>query len=239
MEGPLGKVLEEEGFELCSLEVDRGAQSVIYRCRVARTPRLADRQHHFSPDLPLLHHHPLQQLHQLQHNPSGHLHSSASFYPIQALAEDFSFLENRSEGGASSSTAGATHSEDEEEEEGLREGQLVRVKVLNVSLPLPRHLSNFQHEHQLVAESLRGVAGVVRILARLSRPGVEALVVEDFGGESLDKWLARDGPFAGDLGRFLALAVAVARTLGRIHSRSVVHKDIKVPPPPPLPPTNR
>jgi hypothetical protein len=111
---------------------------------------------------------------------------------------------------------------------------VVRVKVLNVSLPLPRHLSNFQHEHQLVAESLRGVAGVVRILARLSRPGVEALVVEDFGGESLDKWLARDGPFAGDLGRFLALAVAVARTLGRIHSRSVVHKDIKVPPSPPL-----
>ena len=113
---------------------------------------------------------------------------------------------------------------------------MVRVKVLNVSLPLPRHPSNFQHEHQLVAESLRGVAGVVRILARLSRPGVEALVVEDFGGESLDKWLARDGPFAGDLGRFLALAVAVARTLGRIHSRSVVHKDIKVPPPPLSPP---
>jgi serine/threonine protein kinase len=104
----------------------------------------------------------------------------------------------------------------------------VRVKVLNVSLPLPRHLSNFQHEHQVVADSLRGVEGVVRILARLSRPGVEALVVEDFGGESLDKWLQREGAFAAHMGRFLCVALSVARTLGHIHSRSVVHKDIKV-----------
>ncbi|ELR13786.1 GAF domain containing serine/threonine kinase [Acanthamoeba castellanii str. Neff] len=112
----------------------------------------------------------------------------------------------------------------------LEEGQVVRVKVLNVSLPLPRHLTNFHHEHQVVA-SLRDVEGVVRVVARLSRPGVEALVVEDFGGESLDKWLARDGAFASHglegIRTFLALALSITRTLGNIHSRSVVHKDLK------------
>jgi serine/threonine protein kinase len=114
---------------------------------------------------------------------------------------------------------------------GLEEGQVVRVKVLNVSLPLPRHLTNFHHEHQVVA-SLRDVEGVVRVVARLSRPGVEALVLEDFGGHSLDKWLAREGAFASHgldgIRTFLALALSITRTLGNIHSRSVVHKDLKV-----------
>jgi hypothetical protein len=129
-----------------------------------------------------------------------------------------------------------------EEGEKGRQGlvDMARVKVLDVSLPLPRHLRNFQHEHQVVEESLRGVVGVVRVLSRISRPGVEALIIEDFGGESLDKWLERDGPMASDLERFLEVALSVARTLGLIHGRSVVHRDIKVhhtlllcPPPPP------
>jgi serine/threonine protein kinase len=110
-------------------------------------------------------------------------------------------------------------------------GQLVRVKVLNESLPLPRHLTNFQHEHKVVeALVASGVPGVVKVVARLSRPGLEALVLEDFGGRSLDQWLERDGPLAGDMPTFLHLALSIARTLGHVHSRSVVHRDIKVPP---------
>jgi serine/threonine protein kinase len=144
-------------------------------------------------------------------------------------------LENESYGTERESQS-EREGEGEEGENGagrvtLEVGQVVRVKVLNVSLPLPRHLTNFHHEHQVVA-SLRDVEGVVRVVARLSRPGVEALVLEDFGGASLDKWLARDGPFAAGgtegVKRFVSLALSVARTLGHIHSRSVVHKDLKV-----------
>ncbi len=108
-------------------------------------------------------------------------------------------------------------------------GEEVRVKVLNKSLPLPRHLTNFQHEHKVVeALMAAGVPGIVHVRGRLSQPGLEALVLEDFGGHSLDQWLARDGPFAGDLDTFLTIALAVTRTLGHVHSHSVVHRDIKV-----------
>jgi serine/threonine protein kinase len=116
-----------------------------------------------------------------------------------------------------------------EEEDAEEEGEAVRVKVLNESLPLPRHLTNFQHEHKIVeALMAAGVQGIVRVRGRLSRPSLEALVLEDFGGRSLDQWLARDGPMAGDMDSFLTLALAVARTLGHVHSHSVVHRDIKV-----------
>jgi serine/threonine protein kinase len=108
-------------------------------------------------------------------------------------------------------------------------GEEVRVKVLNKSLPLPRHLTNFQHEHKVVEALMAAdVPGIVHVRGRLSRPGLEALVLEDFGGHSLDQWLARDGPFAGDLDTFLTIALAVTRTLGHVHSHSVVHRDIKV-----------
>ena len=116
-----------------------------------------------------------------------------------------------------------------EAKEGEENGAAVRVKVLKELLPLPRHLTNFQHEHKVVeALMAAGVPGIVHVRGRLSRPGLEALVLEDFGGHSLDQWLARDGPFAGDLGTFLTIALAVTRTLGLVHSHSVVHRDIKV-----------
>ncbi len=103
----------------------------------------------------------------------------------------------------------------------------VRIKVLNLSFPLPRHLCNFQHEHKIV-EQLKEVQGVVKIHERISVPNTEALVMEDFGGEPLDKWLQWDGPFADRLPQFIDLAIDVTKTLSEVHAHSIVHKDIKV-----------
>ena len=70
-----------------------------------------------------------------------------------------------------------------EAKEGEENGAAVRVKVLKELLPLPRHLTNFQHEHKVVeALMAAGVPGIVHVRGRLSRPGLEALVLEDFGG---------------------------------------------------------
>lgn len=110
------------------------------------------------------------------------------------------------------------------------DGLPVRIKLLNVTFPLPRHLSSFQHEYNIVRSLMAaGVSGVVAIHDRISRPHCEALVLEDFGGEDLHKWLDREGSFAGQLDLFIDLAISLAFTLGQIHSQSVVHKDIKVP----------
>ncbi|ELR20997.1 protein kinase domain containing protein [Acanthamoeba castellanii str. Neff] len=107
-----------------------------------------------------------------------------------------------------------------------KDGVPVRVKVLSLSFPMPRHLSNFQHEYNIV-ESLKTVTGVVAIYDRISRHNFEALVLEDFGGDDLFKCLERDGPFAAHLEQFIDIAISLAISLGQIHSHSIVHKDIK------------
>ncbi len=109
----------------------------------------------------------------------------------------------------------------------LRDGARVKLRVLNLAFPLPRHLCNFQHEYKIV-EELRETEGVVKIYDRFSVGSVEALVLEDFGGEGLDKWLQREGPFVERLPQFIALAIDITKTLSQIHAHNIVHQDIQV-----------
>ncbi len=51
-----------------------------------------------------------------------------------------------------------------------------------------------------------------------------ALILEDFGGRSLNK-IAQARRL--DIGAVLHVAIAVADTLGRLHSLPIIHKDIK------------
>ena len=72
-----------------------------------------------------------------------------------------------------------------------------------------------------------------RILRKLALPGTvqawdlerdgdrRVMVLEDFGGEALRPGGGRD------LDRFFAVALPLARTVGQVHARGVIHKDIK------------
>jgi 50S ribosomal protein L4 len=51
----------------------------------------------------------------------------------------------------------------------------------------------------------------------------EIMVLEDFGGESLRKWMDRQ---TFELPEFLAIAIKTAENLGQIHAANIVHKDI-------------
>ena len=53
--------------------------------------------------------------------------------------------------------------------------------------------------------------------------GRTMLVLEDVGGEPLDRLLG--APM--EVGRFLRLAIAIAAAVGKLHQRGLVHKDIK------------
>jgi len=66
-------------------------------------------------------------------------------------------------------------------------------------------------------------AYVVRPLALNQAGGHPMLVLEDPGGTPLD--LLLDGPM--EIARFLRLAIRIVAALGHIHSRGVVHKDVK------------
>jgi PAS domain S-box-containing protein len=87
--------------------------------------------------------------------------------------------------------------------------------------PTPRSLDRLAHEYGLKDE-LDG-AWAVRPLSLLREHGKTVLVLEDPGGEPLDRMLG--APM--EAGSFLHLAIGVATALGNLHQRGLVHKEIK------------
>ena len=85
----------------------------------------------------------------------------------------------------------------------------------------PGSLNRLSHEHGLKDDLDR--AWAARPLELVRERGRTALVLEDPGGEPLDRLLGR--PL--DLGRFLRLAISLSAAVGRMHDRGLVHKDIK------------
>jgi len=87
--------------------------------------------------------------------------------------------------------------------------------------PTPATLDRLAHEYGL-KEELDG-AWAVRPLELIREGGRTMLVLEDPGGEPLERLLGL--PFEMDL--FLRLAIDISVAIGRLHRRGLLHKDIK------------
>jgi serine/threonine protein kinase len=87
--------------------------------------------------------------------------------------------------------------------------------------PSRSNLDRLAHEYELKDE-LDG-AWAVRPLDLVRDAGQTVLVLDDVGGEPLDRLLG--APM--EVGRFLHLGSAIAEALGKLHQRGLVHKDIK------------
>ena len=99
-------------------------------------------------------------------------------------------------------------------------------RAVLIVLPAADHpsrssLDRLTHEYELKDE-LDG-AWAVRPLDLVRDAGRTVLVLEDAGGEPLDRLLG--APM--EVGRFLGLAIGIAAALGKLHQRGLVHKDIK------------
>jgi predicted ATPase/signal transduction histidine kinase len=70
-------------------------------------------------------------------------------------------------------------------------------------------------------------AWAARPLALTRDDGQPTLLLEDFGGEPLDRILERAPRKRLELTRFLELAGALAGALGQVHRRGLIHKDLK------------
>ncbi|WP_437683946.1 AAA family ATPase [Sorangium sp. So ce131] len=98
----------------------------------------------------------------------------------------------------------------------------VVLKVLRRDHASPRALARLQHEHE-VARALDAPV-IVKAHALDAFGDQAALVLEDFGGRSLDRLLdGRPMP----LEHFFPLAVRLSAALAELHRHHVVHKDIK------------
>ncbi|HEY1942940.1 MAG TPA: AAA family ATPase [Roseiarcus sp.] len=87
--------------------------------------------------------------------------------------------------------------------------------------PSPSILDRLAHEYEL--RDALDAAWAARPLALSREGGRTALLLEDPGGEPLGRLIGA----RIDVGRFLSVAIGIAKALGRVHQRGLVHKDIK------------
>jgi predicted ATPase/signal transduction histidine kinase len=102
-----------------------------------------------------------------------------------------------------------------------RPDQSVILKVLNQAYPSPETIAWFKREFELLSELQ--LEGVIRARDLLSEGDTWLMVVEDFGGVSLDRVVeGRRLP----LEVALSLAAQAARALAAVHAAGVVHRDV-------------
>ncbi|MBX3057415.1 MAG: AAA family ATPase [Anaerolineae bacterium] len=99
-------------------------------------------------------------------------------------------------------------------------GQPVILKVLQPAQATPQGLARFRREYEITRQ-LTG-EGMIQVYALESFPNSQAIVVEDFGGQSLAR--LANGPLPLDA--FLPLALHITDQLDAIHQQNLVHKDI-------------
>ena len=101
-------------------------------------------------------------------------------------------------------------------------GTQVALKMPRGEAPEPRVLERLRHEHALLSEL--SASGVIRVLGLEPCAQGLMLVLERWGESSLDRPLSQ-GPLP--VGVALRLAAAVARALGEVHRRGIIHRDVK------------
>ncbi len=97
------------------------------------------------------------------------------------------------------------------------------AKVLLLVLTRPSRESAGKLQHEFSLRMDLDPEWAVQPLALIEEDGWPMLVLDDPGGEPLDRLIR--GPM--ELGPFLRLAVSAANALRRLHTRHLIHKDIK------------
>ncbi|MEH2003545.1 MAG: serine/threonine-protein kinase PknK, partial [Nostoc sp.] len=110
---------------------------------------------------------------------------------------------------------------------GIRDdGVGMIVKMLKLDYPSPQELTCYRQEYKII-RSLT-VEGVVKAYSQQDYQRTLVILLEDFGGESLEKWMHKRPDIFSPmpLSTFLGVAIAICDILGRIHAANVIHKDI-------------
>ncbi|MBD2108196.1 PAS domain S-box protein [Nodosilinea sp. FACHB-13] len=110
---------------------------------------------------------------------------------------------------------------------GIREQDncAVIAKVLKQDYPSSQDLTRYRQEYQITR--FLNVEGVVKAYSQQDYQRTLVILLEDFGGESLECWMRQQLDFSPmPLPVFLNMAIAITDTLGKIHAAQVIHKDI-------------
>lgn len=109
----------------------------------------------------------------------------------------------------------------------VEDGKPVVLKIMRATYLSPERLARFKREFEITASLNPGngntVDGVICAYSMDNRQNEYFLVLEDFGGKSLDMLEIRSGWAVSD---FFQLALQVTDALGEVHQREIIHKDI-------------
>ncbi len=99
--------------------------------------------------------------------------------------------------------------------------QPVILKLLKEDYPTPAELTRYKQEYAIARDL--NIEGAVKAYELLKYQNSLAMVLEDFGGESLKRLIAEKKIAIAD---FLPIAIQITASLGAIHAANIVHKDI-------------
>ncbi|MBD2215101.1 AAA family ATPase [Nostoc linckia FACHB-104] len=101
----------------------------------------------------------------------------------------------------------------------------VILKVLKQDYPTASELTRYRQEYE-ITRSLN-LEGTIKAFSQQEYQRTLVILLEDFGGESLERWIQQRPDFCPmPLSTFLSLAIKLIGILGRIHAAGVIHKDI-------------
>jgi predicted ATPase/signal transduction histidine kinase/GAF domain-containing protein/tRNA A-37 threonylcarbamoyl transferase component Bud32 len=108
----------------------------------------------------------------------------------------------------------------------VEDGQAIILKLLKQDYPSSQELTRYRQEYQITCSL--NLEGVIKAYSQQDYQRTLVILLEDFGGESLEYWMRQrsEGFCPMSLSTFLRLAIDVTDTLGKIHAANVIHKDI-------------
>ena len=107
----------------------------------------------------------------------------------------------------------------------LRDQKPILALAAAAEQPSLQSLRRLEHEYSLAAEL--DAAWAARPIALARHLGRSILVLEDPGGEPLDRVIEQRRESPSDLTRVLGIAIGLAEALGQAHRQGLVHRDIR------------
>ncbi|MGF2040371.1 MAG: trifunctional serine/threonine-protein kinase/ATP-binding protein/sensor histidine kinase [Nostoc sp. CmiVER01] len=102
----------------------------------------------------------------------------------------------------------------------------VVIKLLKAEYPTVKEIAQIKHEYEIIQNL--NIAGVSKPYELISYDNGYsnglAMVLEDFGGESLKAQISNTG---FELRKFLNIAGQITETLGELHTHHIIHKDLQ------------
>ncbi|NQE37106.1 trifunctional serine/threonine-protein kinase/ATP-binding protein/sensor histidine kinase [Microcoleus asticus] len=105
----------------------------------------------------------------------------------------------------------------------IRDRQIVIIKVLKKAYPSSQDIYVFKHQYELMKDL--DSEGIIKAYSLEKSNNYIAIVLEDFGGNSLKK-LIQSGKCI-DLFVFLQISIGLTKALEEVHKLNIIHKDIK------------